>query len=80
MVIEKLVCLFMLSVRTSLFTKLRNLLDVGGKKHTLGTGWGNHKNKNSRGGDGGACKINTTLSYATNLGVRQSGRLLEVVR
>lgn len=57
MVIEKLVCLFMLSVRTSLFTKLRNLLDVGGKKHTLGTGWGNHKNKNSRGGDGGHVRL-----------------------
>ena len=40
MVIEKLVCLFMLSVHTSLFTNLRV---VGGKKHILGTGWGNVK-------------------------------------
>lgn len=54
MVIEKIVCLFMLSVYTSLFMKLRNLCDVGGRKHILGTGWGNHKKKNSReGGVGG---------------------------
>ena len=56
MVIEKIVCLFMLSVHTSLFIKFGNLCDLGGRKHILRTGWGNHKKRNSRGEGLGACK------------------------
>ena len=50
MVIEKIVCLFKLSAHTSLFLKLRNLFDVDGRKHILGTGWGNHTQKKIGGG------------------------------